>query len=49
MLSVSECQRYLTDTKVSDKQLEQLRDKYYLIVNKVIDDLVEKERGRGKK
>lgn len=40
MLSVPECRKYLTDSTLSEEQIEGLRDALYVLVEKVLDEML---------
>lgn len=40
MLSIEECRQYLGNTRVSDKEVEQLRNSLYSIAGLIIDQTV---------
>jgi len=48
MLSIQECKKYLIGLELTDKQVEEIRDSLYFIVNNILDNHYEKQYEKPK-
>lgn len=45
MLSITECKKYLGETDLSEKEVEELRNSLYFVIGNLLDYYYEKESG----
>lgn len=38
MISIDECKKYIGENKLSNEQIEELRDGLYFLIEKIVDD-----------
>jgi len=43
MLSIQECKKYLSGLDLTEKQVEEIRDSLYFVINNILDNNFEKQ------
>jgi len=43
MLSINECREYFKNTKLTDEEIEKLRNSLYTLINQILDNILNQE------